>query len=923
MSDKVALVRLRANNAQYDAAMKASAKATDEVGAAGKRTSKGFDLDKTGRKLTTGLTLPLVGLGAVATKTSMDFDAAFVNMQTLAGVTADEVGGLKDQVKALSVETGRGPQELASALYFLRSSGLGAGDAMDALKVSAQASAAGLGDTAILADAVSSAMNAYAKSGLTAADATDVLVATARAGKAEPEQLAGALGRVLPLASELGVTFKDTGAAIAALSLSGNDASTSSTLLTNILSKLLKPSKQAAASLEEVGLSSDGIRKMIAEKGLLGTLNELKARLGDNGFVKYLEDAQAVQGALALTGQNGERVKGVFDEVNASAGGTAAAFKVWSGSEGAKAQRAMSEMKVALLDLGTKLSPLVTTIAGFAAQVAGAFSSLPEGAQVAIVAFAGIAAAAGPLMRTAHGISKAWSGVGSSFDSLKKAKASIDALAQAKGISTSAAGLQKLTSVLNGVSPAAVGAGLAAVGFGAILYGMADDAARARKRAAELKASIDELRSSAISTGRAVDDVFATDTLPAWFGENAALAKKFKLDASDVQKAVMGTDAEFRKFIDGTVGKVGVDDLPFIDAMGKLRESLAGARVGAEEQTKATKDLGVAQATAAGVTDGATASMDEAASAAEDAAKAYDAAAEAVKGYYDTQTSALNGQIGFESALDAFTDSLKEHGDTWDIDTEAGRANTSAMIAAKDAAVGAALATAKQNDSVSDGVTQLMKYRDRIIEAGRSAGMSEGEIATMIQTMGLTPEQILTTFKPLMDTEAQNQVAGALDALAVQRFAVITAIVTGQSSGKLDNYHYKDRWGGVHEHARWGRIPAHIATSPTIMYGERATGGEAMIPRNGDPIRSKKYLGVAAGWYGMSVVPSGASPMAAGGGGDLARQVAALAAAVAARPAVTGPLVQVNPAQGMSERRIGEVASEQTAKALAGVGGHR
>ena len=40
--------------------------------------------------------------------------------------------------------------------------------------------------------------------------------------------------------------------------------------------------------------------------------------------------------------------------------------------------------------------------------------------------------------------------------------------------------------------PAAVGAGLAAVGFGAILYGMADDAARARKRAAELKASIDD-----------------------------------------------------------------------------------------------------------------------------------------------------------------------------------------------------------------------------------------------------------------------------------------------------------------------------------------------------------------------------------------------------------------------------------------------
>ena len=58
------------------------------------------------------------------------------------------------------------------------------------------------------------------------------------------------------------------------------------------------------------------------------------------------------------------------------------------------------------------------------------------------------------------------------------------------------------------------------------------------------------------------------------------------------------------------------------------------------------------------------------------------------------------------------------------------------------------------------------------------------------------------------------------------------------------------RYGGVHEVARYGRIPAHITKHPTILYGERATGGEAMIPRFGIQSRSEQIAKVAAGWLG-------------------------------------------------------------------------
>lgn len=76
------------------------------------------------------------------------------------------------------------------------------------------------------------------------------------------------------------------------------------------------------------------------------------------------------------------------------------------------------------------------------------------------------------------------------------------------------------------------------------------------------------------------------------------------------------------------------------------------------------------------------------------------------------------------------------------------------------------------------------------------------------------------------------------------------------------------RWGGIdYAMARGGAIEAHHAASPTVLYGERATGGEAFIPRNGDPARSLSILSTAAGWYGMQIGSRG------GGSGSGAQTV--------------------------------------------------
>lgn len=85
------------------------------------------------------------------------------------------------------------------------------------------------------------------------------------------------------------------------LSLNGNDASQSATLLyTNVLMKILKRSQRGAEALREVGCPPKPSASSLAEQGVLATLQMLKERLGDTGFNKFFEDQQAVLGTLTF-----------------------------------------------------------------------------------------------------------------------------------------------------------------------------------------------------------------------------------------------------------------------------------------------------------------------------------------------------------------------------------------------------------------------------------------------------------------------------------------------------------------------------------------------------------------------------------------------------------------------------------------------
>ena len=289
-----------------------------------------------------------------------DFSKSMTQIKALVGVASDEVDQMGEAARRMATETGRSANEAAEALFFITSAGLRGADAMAVLEASLKASAVGLGETKTIADLATSALNAYGKENLSATDATDVLTASVREGKLEASALSAAMGQVLPVASNMGVQFHEVGAAFAAMSRTGTNAAEAATSLNAILAGLLKTTPDAEKALNELGLSSSGLKEQIKDEGLLSVLTTLKKKFDENkdAVQRVFPNVRALKGVLDLVGASAETNAEIFVSLSKSVGATDEAFgKTKDASFEFDVQIAKLQDK--LLSIGQKLLPIV------------------------------------------------------------------------------------------------------------------------------------------------------------------------------------------------------------------------------------------------------------------------------------------------------------------------------------------------------------------------------------------------------------------------------------------------------------------------------------------------------------------------------------------------------------------------------------
>ena len=363
-------------------------------------TRAGQKMRSVGSSMTRYITAPVVAIGAASIKSAADFETSFAKIEGLVGVAGSEIDELQAAARELGPAYGTSANEAAEALFFITSAGLRGSDAIETLESSLKASAIGLGETAVVADLATSALNAYGADVLSASEATDVLTNAVRLGKLAPDQLSAAMGQILPVASAMGVEFHEVGAAFAAMSRTGTDANVAATQLRQILATILSPSNESATAIESVGLSVQGLREQIRDEGLLSVLQTLVDRFDGNSAAtaEVFGNIRALSGVLDLMGSNVAATTEIFDGMTNSLGTTDEAFAVTADTANFGFKVALEELRLAMMDLGETLMPIATDIAESIRGMVDRFRELSPEQQDFLTKAALIAAAAGPLI---------------------------------------------------------------------------------------------------------------------------------------------------------------------------------------------------------------------------------------------------------------------------------------------------------------------------------------------------------------------------------------------------------------------------------------------------------------------------------------------------------------------------------------------
>lgn len=304
---------------------------------------------------------------------------------------------------------------------------------------------------------------------------TDSLAFVANKTAAGFSDMGNAMEYAGPVSHALGMSLEETSAAIGLMSNNGIEGEKAGTALRGSLSRLMKPSKEAAAAMGELGIDLGAFKK--GQLGLPDILDKIKD--STNGMTDAQKSSllsiafgtEAQTGMNILVSQGGDALRNLTKETQNATGYTKKLADQMNNSDKNEFAKAKATIETLSIDLGEKLLPSIVPIVKEASNLADGFSKLDPKTQQLLINMGLIAAASYPA-------SKALSGVTSIVGFLPKQMAKWGTLGAGKlalkGLETGAAsataaigtGGAGLTGSIGGLAP--ILSGIGPVGWAAL-----------------------------------------------------------------------------------------------------------------------------------------------------------------------------------------------------------------------------------------------------------------------------------------------------------------------------------------------------------------------------------------------------------------------------------------------------------------------
>ena len=306
-------------------------------------------------------------------------ESAMAKVGTIADTSKVLLESLSSQVLQVSGDMHIGANEIAEAAYQAISAGQDTGNAVAFAGQASMLATAGFTSTTSAVDILTTALNAYGKGADEAGHVSDVLLTTQNLGKTSVDELAGSMGRVIPLAAAYNVSMENLSSGLAIMTANGIATAEASTYTKSMLNELGDTGSSVGKILKQqtgksfAELNADG-------KSLGDVLQVLYDSVGGNAtkFAGLWSSVEAGTGALSLASSGADKFNGVLQQMQADSGLTQTAYDTMTDTMAYK----LDGVKTNAQNLGTALFDAVSGRLGEAVTLAGGYlQTLSESVQ--------------------------------------------------------------------------------------------------------------------------------------------------------------------------------------------------------------------------------------------------------------------------------------------------------------------------------------------------------------------------------------------------------------------------------------------------------------------------------------------------------------------------------------------------------------
>lgn len=228
--------------------------------------------------------------------------AAFEDaMAHVATKGVEDLGALAEGIKGVSNDIGKDLIEETKAAGEALRMGVGEENIISFMKTASELSEVAVIGLKQSVVGLTGTLNAYHLGTDKAREVADKFVTSQRLGKLEIDELSAALERQAPLAYQLGVSLDELIAIYTTGTDQGMRLRTVFSGLQDILVQLLKPSDATKAVFESLGLTIDGVGKLVREGGLVQFLKQLSPEQ----LNQIMTGVDGLNLSLALMGEEG------------------------------------------------------------------------------------------------------------------------------------------------------------------------------------------------------------------------------------------------------------------------------------------------------------------------------------------------------------------------------------------------------------------------------------------------------------------------------------------------------------------------------------------------------------------------------------------------------------------------------------------